>query len=182
MPSPLIHDQKFMLEVALLGFDSARQRFLAASRSGATPDVVFVPLTEALWWTVSADDGFAELADSGAIATWPSKSDYHAARNADTSGRVLAGLRYARDRCGHQLALIAVEDGLRFPFRLPNATGQAFRWRPSAQIPQPREPGRQNQAQRWRPSYDSLLAGRPAAMAVESAANWFASASNLAEI
>lgn len=182
MTGPLVHDQKFMLEVALLGFDCARQRFLATSRLGAAPDHVFVPLTEALWWTVSADDGFADLADSGAIASWPSKADYRAARNRDTSGRVLAGLRYARDRCGHQLALVAVEDRLRFPFGLPNTTGQAFRWRPSAQIPQPAEPGRQNQAQRWRPSYDSLLAGRPAAMAVESAAMWFACASKLAGI
>jgi len=182
MNNPLIHDQKQMLHAALSGFDGARQRLLAASQPGAAPPHVFAPLTETLWWTVSADDSFEELTDTRVITYWRSRADYRQARNADESGRVLAGLRYARDRCGHQLALIALEDGLRLPFALPNATGQAFRWRPSAQLPQPRSNSRRAQAERMRPGYDTWLAGRPAAMTVESAANWFAHAASEAGI
>jgi hypothetical protein len=85
----------------------------------------------------------------------------------------LIGVRYARDRCGHQLAMAALEDGLRPP-RLPNAAGAFFRWRPSGQLPQPVDDRRRQQAERIRLSYDLWPAGRPAEMSVDAAAGWFA--------
>jgi hypothetical protein len=146
--SPESHDPSVMLRAALRGFDGARQRLDTAAVPGAPPERVFAPLAEALWWTVSVNDGFEELADTGTISQWPSKRHYQGARDEDPTGRVLVGLRYARDRCGHQLALVALEDGLRLPFRLPNVLGEFFRWRPSEQLPQPQNKNHQKQPRR----------------------------------
>src|SRR5262249_44525312 len=98
---PESHDPCAMLRAALRGFHGARQRLATASLPGAPPEYVFAPLAEALWWTVSVNDGFEELADNGRTNAWPSKQHYQDARDKDPSGRVLVGLRYARDRCGH---------------------------------------------------------------------------------
>jgi hypothetical protein len=158
-----------MLRAALKGFRTARQRFLAQAAPGAAPEDVFVPLSEALWWTVSADDGFEHLArtDPGYR---PNLGDYRQARDKDQHGLVLRGLRYARDRCGHQRALVAVETGLTFPIAFPVAFGEFFRWRRSDQLPPP-DPKFQSAA--LQPAYDSLLAGRPASQTLETAAKWF---------
>jgi len=73
-----------MLRAALKGFGSARQRFLAQATPGAAPEDVFVSLSEALWWTVSADDGFEHLAriDPGYR---PNLGDYRQARDTKIS-------------------------------------------------------------------------------------------------
>jgi hypothetical protein len=169
-----------MLRSALGGFDGAWQRFTAASAPGMPPELVYVPLTEALWWAVSLDCGFEDLAGQG--LGWPNLGAYRDARRNDKSGRVLVGLRFARDRCGHQLALAVLEDGLRAPLRFPITTGCLFRWRPSDQLPLPAAQNLRDQAERIRPEYDTWLAGRPAAITVESAAKWFAHAANTAGI
>lgn len=166
-------DLRLMVRAALEGFEAARQRLDAVAAPGARPDAVFAPLAEALWWTVSANDGIEDLAEGGALERWSSKSAYREERDRDSSGRVLAGLRYARDRCGHQLALAALEDGLRLPFRLPNTTGMFFRWRPSDNLPQPRNKQHREQADKMRPAYDTWLSGNPATMTITSAARWF---------
>jgi hypothetical protein len=153
-----------------MGFESARQRFLTRATPGTDPEEVFVPLTEALWWAVSADDGFEDLARRGS-GYRPNVGNYRVARDKDQFGRVLRGLRYARDRCGHQRALVAVEDGLRLPFALPAVLGELFRWRSSDHLP-PADPKFHSEG--LRPDYDDLLAGRPASEALESAAKWFA--------
>jgi hypothetical protein len=152
------------------GFDGASGRFLAAATPGASSDDVFVPLTEALWWAVSVDDGFEDLAaNTGGYR--PNLGDYKNARGNDPSGRVLLALRYARDRCGHQRALVVAENGLRVPFTLPAVVGEYFRWRPSGQLP---PAPAQFQSGRLLPAFDSLLAGQPAERALGSAATWFA--------
>jgi hypothetical protein len=164
------HDPQFMLRAALMGFESAQQRFRTKATPGTAPEEVFVPLTEALWWAVSADDGFEDLARRG-CGYRPNVGNYREARGKDQFGRVLPGLRYARDRCGHQRALVAVEDELRLPFALPAVLGEFFRWRSSDQLP-PADPKFRSEG--LRPDYDDLLAGRPASEALESAAKWFA--------
>jgi hypothetical protein len=161
-----------MLHTALGGFDGARGRFHAAAVPGARPELVFVPLAEALWWAVSVDDGFKELAALQGLG-WSNNGAYRNDRDNDADGRVLEGVRYARDRCGHQLALAALEGGLTSPFRLPNTLGPAFRWRTSDQLPQPTDKSAFANAEKKRPHYDTWLAKRPASMAVESAAKWF---------
>jgi len=158
-----------MLQAALKGFGSARQRFLAQATPSAAPEDVFVPLSEALWWTVSADDGFEYLARTDPSYR-PNLGDYRQARDKHQYGQLLRGLRYARDRCGHQRALVAVETGLTFPIAFPVAFGEFFRWRRSDQLPLP-DPNFQSAA--LQPDYNSLLAGRPAAQTIEAAAKWF---------
>src|SRR6185437_13033916 len=107
----------------------------------------------------------------------PNVGNYREARGKDQFGRVLCGLRYARNRCGHQRALVAAEDGLRLPFVLPAVLGEFFRWRPSDQLPPSH---RKYENEELRQEYDSLLAGRPASEALESAAKWFAQERNSA--
>lgn len=159
------HDPKFMLCSALQGLNGARQRFLAAATPSAPPEDVFVPLTEALWWAVSVDEGFAALAG-------PS-GKYRDTRNEDPSGRVLRPLKFARNRSGHQRALVAAEDALRLPFHFPVTLGVVFRWRPSTALPPvPRKYRKQDFADRQK-EYDEILAGRPAHEALESATKWF---------
>ena len=167
-----------MLRAALKGLGSAWQRFLDQASPGAAAEDVFVPLSEALWWTVSADDGFEHLArtDPGYR---PNLGDYRQARGKDRYGRVLCGLRYARDRCGHQRALVAVETGLTFPIAFPVAFGEFFRWRRSDQLPPP-DPKFRGAA--LRSDYDSLLAGRPASQTLEAAAKWFEQEQSRAEL
>lgn len=75
MNSPGAHDPRFMLSTALSGFDGARRRFDAAAVSGTAPELVYVPLAEALWWAVSLDDGFEELAASQGL-DWKNKDAY----------------------------------------------------------------------------------------------------------
>lgn len=58
-----------MLSGALMGFERAYQRFLSKASGGAAPENVFVPLSEALWWIVSVDDGFADLAQVDTFRT-----------------------------------------------------------------------------------------------------------------
>jgi|ERR1035441_1435103 hypothetical protein len=164
------HDPRFMLRTALKGFDSARQRFISAAVPGAAPEDVFIPLSEALWWAVTTDDGFEDLARTGA-GYRPNLGDYRTARTKDPHGQVLNGLRYARDRCGHQRALVAMEQDLSLPFTLPVVLGKFFRWRRSDQLP-PADP--RVRSKELQPEYDRLLAGQLASKPLESAAKWFA--------
>ena len=162
-------DPGLTLRAALTGFRSARQRFLDKATPGSAPEEVFVPLAEALWWAVSTDDGFERLASSDP-GYRPNRGDYQQARNKDQYGQVLCGLRYARDRCGHQLALVAIETGLGFPRTYPITYGEYFRWRWFDQLP---PPDRHYPSGRLRPVYDQLLAGHPASRTLEWAAPRF---------
>lgn len=83
---PGAHDPRLMLRSALAGFDGARHRLSNATVPGAPPESIFVPLVEALWWTVSVNHAFEELADAGGIGDWPSKKDYQQARDKDPLG------------------------------------------------------------------------------------------------
>ncbi|RKS76502.1 hypothetical protein BZB76_1858 [Actinomadura pelletieri DSM 43383] len=154
-----------MLAAALDGFGAARDRFLAASTiRNALAVKVFVPLTEALWWTVTVDDGFeARVANLGA---------FRQARNADTDGKTVRGLRWVRNRCGHQRALAAdYGGGISYPRSLPKAfPAWTFRWRPVAELPSP--PSSVND-KALEAEYVQHLAGQPAAETLDAAARWF---------
>jgi hypothetical protein len=159
-----------MLTLALKGFDSARDRTRAAIDALARPEDVFVPLSEALWWTVTVDDGFGDLAQHK-HGYYLDRADYKKARNGDPSGQVLQALTYARNRCGHQRALVVAGSpaGVSGPVSRPLTA--MLCWRPSGALPPP-DPKHKNEA--LRKEYDRLLAGRPARAAVESASRWFA--------
>jgi hypothetical protein len=109
--SPL-DDPAFRLRTAMLGFYGARRRYgYKSEKKDAVPEDVFIPLTEALWWAVSVDEGFTDLDGAG----------YEQDRDQDTRGQVFRGLRYARNRCGHQRAIVAElkEGGHGFPVSFP---------------------------------------------------------------
>jgi hypothetical protein len=163
------HDPKFMLQAALKGLAAAHGRFNAQSAARVGAEEVFIPLSEALWWTVTVNDGFESLADNGPDYR-PNRDDYRNARDSDADGQALRALRYARDRCGHQRALVAGVKLPTLPATIPMVLGPVFCWRPSADLPSPdlrfNSPALQGE-------YDKLLAGRPAAGALGSARRWF---------
>jgi hypothetical protein len=169
-----LDDRKFRLQAALRGFDEAGQRLrgVATPMSLAGAEEIFIPLCEALWWTVTVDDGFEDLSDGG-LGHRPSAGDYRSARNADPSGQVLRALRYARDRCGHHraFAVVPVPFGVGGPVVRPVAGGGFLYWCPSVDLPQPDPKFGQP---KMRAEYDRLLAGRFPAEAIDSAADWFA--------
>lgn len=72
---------------------------------------MYVPLTEAAWWAICADDALAEVV-----------VDYKSRRASDAHGQVLLGIRYARSALGHHWTFIArVGGGLTIPFTVPFA-------------------------------------------------------------
>lgn len=94
--SPNANSSEFRCKVARTGFDQAVVRYEAQVAMGDNVDALslLVPLAEALWWAISLDEEYDGL-----------EVNYRATRNADETGRLLLGLRYARNRCGHQRAL-----------------------------------------------------------------------------
>jgi hypothetical protein len=119
-----------------------------------------IPLTEALWWARSVDEGVEELVGTG----------YTAARDADANGRCLLGMQHARNRSGHQRAL-AVEK-LEHEVTLLIAGVKRFRviWRPESDLP----PGRASR--RLEAAYKEHLQGRPVMARLDSARTWFKTA------
>jgi hypothetical protein len=168
--SPNTHDPKFMLAAALRGFETAKQRFVTASTQPVPPEEVFVPLVEALWWTVSVDDGFEELAKK-LNGYRPNLGVYKNARDTDRSGQVLRGLRYIRDRCGHQRALAFEWRGPSVVSTLPMPLAAVLCWHQLQELPPPDPKYARPELQA---EYQAHLAGRPAVGALQDAAHWFA--------
>lgn len=167
MASNHINDQRFMLKAALNGFVNALERLKATS---GTAEEMFISLSEALWWAVSVDDGFEDLARNDQSYR-PNLGDYRAARNNDNEGRFLRALRYARDRCGHQRALVTSAWSPRVASLLPKGHGlPSIRWRTSADLPPP-DP--RFESETLRAEYDRLLAGWAADEALWAAKIWF---------
>lgn len=169
MTSGSSYDPKFMLQIALKGFAAAYDRLIPVWRTNADVEEIFIPLLEALWWTVTVDDGFESLASNGQ-GNRPNLGNYRNARDTDVDGRVLRALRYARDRCGHQRALMTRVRLPTIPLTIPFVLGPVICWRPSADLPPPDprfgNPTLQNE-------YDRLLAGQFAEAALGSARRWF---------
>ncbi|ACU77740.1 hypothetical protein Caci_8927 [Catenulispora acidiphila DSM 44928] len=155
-----LNDPEYTLVLALEGFRQAAARYQVAVDASEDAAVVFTPLAEALMWAISIDETFFKVDDQ----------PYRDARDGDADGRYLQALRYARNRCTHQLALVAERKGLAPPFRPPITLGLLFRWRPVSELPPPdprfRDP-------RGETAYDELLAKNPADQAIVHADAWF---------
>ena len=155
-----LNDPEYTLVLALEGFRQAGGRYRVAADASEDAAFVFSPLAEALMWAVSIDETFFKLDDQR----------YRNARDVDIDGRYLQALRYARNRCTHQLALVAERKGLAPPFRPPITLGLLFRWRPGSELPPPdpkfKDPGGEAM-------YDELLAKDPADQAIVHADAWF---------
>ena len=167
MTSDHSDDRRFMLKAALSGFARALKRLEAAS---ATAEEMFISLSEALWWAVSVDDGFEDLARNDQSYR-PNVGDYQAARNNDTEGQVLRGLRYARNRCVHQRASVTSAWSPTVTALMKKGDGlPSISWRKSADLPSP-DPRFENKT--LRAEYDRLLAGWAADEALWAAKIWF---------
>lgn len=154
-------DERYMVLAALKGFTLARQRY-EDYRPHRGVDEAFIPLSEALWWSMSIDEGFVAL----------DGDDYRQARDADQDGRILRGIRYARNRTGHQRALILQRnEGLQFPVQFPLVFNELV-WRSADQLPQ----GRPDHA--GLVAYSRFLQGSPARHSLDQCAAWFVKAQN----
>ena len=125
-----------MFPASLRGLSLAIERYRTAAQDPASSaEDVFIPLSEALSWAFSVDDALLKLRDDT-----PERQEhrrrYTAARAADPKGPYVVGLRFARNRCTHQLALVAERGHLAPPLRPPITVGLVFRWRPVAELPE----------------------------------------------
>jgi hypothetical protein len=163
------HDPKSMLQTALKGFADAHDRLNAVLGPSADVQEIFIPLLETLWWTVTVDDGFESLASNGQ-SNRSNLGDYRNARGSDPDGQVLRAVRYARDRCGHQRALVTGVKLPTIPLTTPFVLGPVICSRPSVDLPSPDPKVKSSTLQN---EYDRLLSGRPAAATLGSIRRWF---------
>jgi hypothetical protein len=101
--------------------------YLDATRMQDNEDVALKAVCQTVWWARALDE-FHEKA-SGQV--------YKNLRDGDDSGKHMVGIRYARNRGGHQVAeLIRITGGAYFPILLP-APFFEFVWRDLAELPAP---------------------------------------------
>ena len=86
------------IDLARSAFIEAHRRFQNDHAEGNTYSW-YASLGETLWWIVALDEHYREAGGKA----------YEAFRNQDEYGRVVPGLRLARNRVGHQLALLLDE-------------------------------------------------------------------------
>ncbi|WP_157420648.1 hypothetical protein [Actinomadura kijaniata] len=155
---------EFRVVSALYGFEQAYQRFLDQANNPNVPAVViFAPLAEALWWAISADEGFFKL----------DKAGYRSRRDATEEGSHLRALLFARNRCGHQRALVIERSGLTAPLTPPVTPGVHIRWRRLSELPPP-DPGFNDPD--GEAAYEVGLASKPVERALSQIAKWFTTA------
>jgi hypothetical protein len=155
--NPEVDDPISGLEIAIRGFGRARARF-EQHGAGAVPTTVLVPLTEAMWWAVSLYEGIVEV---GGTQAYEKISD-------EPGGRALRGVRFARNRLGHQRAFALQRiNGVILPAAPPLRMFE-FVWRPAAELPRP---GRDDSA--GLSCYEERLSGKPARQTLDSCAEWF---------
>jgi len=144
--------------VLLGGYRQAVERFLASTLD-RDPIVVFRPLFEALNWSVALDDQARQhWAPEGRPLDWQW-------RELAPGGGVVDAVRCARNRVHHQWADALVRtDGAIIPRTLPFAFHE-WRWRPLRELPPATTPTAPLRAAES--SYENLLAGQPARLALQ---------------
>ncbi|WP_274558960.1 hypothetical protein [Streptomyces spiramyceticus] len=164
------------LDLALQGFRDALARCYRrmqdylnkTSNLGAEFRYAIIPVVEALWWAVSADE---ELMDYHGR---DKRSKYFQERQRfNNADGVLLGVIYARNRCGHQRALIANDMSFRFgvPDRGFNQGrfGPAIVWREFNELPQPNRGASSAGAQQYQDHLQDALVMDT----LEQVAAWF---------
>jgi hypothetical protein len=135
------------LELARNAFVEAHGRFLYAHRL-RNVSAWYAALGETLWWIVALDDHYTSVGGE----------HYRELQRIDQNGRVVPGLRLARNRAGHQLAVLLADPTGRSVFEPSEAHGgvslDQLVWRPSNDLPI----GRAHPAQLE--SYDEYLANQ----------------------
>ncbi len=136
----------------------------------AQPDAAFGPLGEALFWLCALDQ----------LLTDVDGSSYEDLRTADPDGRLVPGLRFARNRVAHGVAVASVSEvnpenavlGLGVLGRMRLGTPANLTWRRLEVIPPPPENLRRPAQEA---SYQQHLAGNAVFETVEDAAIWLCS-------
>lgn len=102
-------------ELARKGIFDAIERTRAAAQM-ENPLSFFTGVAESLWWITTLDE---------ALRTTHAAEDYETRRDSDPVGRVIPGLRYARDRLVHD----AFATGMQSNPLLPESVPPPWRWR-----------------------------------------------------
>lgn len=157
----LLDDPTYRLMQANIGFLRARER-CDRHPENVDLDVIFLDLTEALWWSRCVDEGIKDAVGG----------KYEAARDADWSGGHVLGMRLPRNSASHQQALTVTdaEDLHHLPFPLSMRKRHVI-WRPLAEIRFGIKPAR-NVAR----AYEERLAGNPVTASLNAARDWFGEA------
>lgn len=165
-----MHEHDERLKLALAGFRSARDRVDQAitavkadsPESGDASHAILIPVMEALWWARSVDEEF--LKEYGPA--------YTSSRQANPNGRLMDGIRYARNRGGHQRAVAVVNRGWTLPLRLPFVIGTHPRWRRAEELPSADNPHHES----GKDVYQNSMAGDPVAITLRHVNEWFTEA------
>jgi hypothetical protein len=113
-----------------LGFRRARDRYMAEGRLSTDPAETFIQIAEALNWAATVDERLATDRGSESQPDWAWRDEYEL-------GKVMSGVRFARNRVHHQWATALYLDtkGAELPTPLPFGL---FEWRWRSRLP----PGR----------------------------------------
>jgi hypothetical protein len=112
------------LQLARTAFVAAHGRF--QSDHGSTNLAAwYASLGEALWWIFALDEHYCRL---GA-------NDYKELRDRDEDGQVVFGLRLARNRVGHRMALMLQDPRVEADVLLPQISLEQLRWRRYEDLP-----------------------------------------------
>jgi hypothetical protein len=159
---------KYMLQLALRGFHGSKNRLARAAGMGDV-EASFHAATEALWWACALDEQF--IARSRPHRNTPGW--YELQREQDYSGRVLRGMRYARNRTTHALPMTISEGDFFMEEFTDDFRGLA--WQPLEALPEPPD---EHRAAEDRSRYGEVLAGRDVEGTLDRAATWFGSLQN----
>jgi hypothetical protein len=122
-----------------------------------SPQPVWVRVGSALLWVCALDEQFR------------SDSAYNTSRNVDIDGRVIPGMRFARDRAAHGIEVITSEGGLRYPLFADGTLDYSPKWMPRNSM-QTAPPGdRREQVD----SFDNYLIGASVYDTFNAAVRWF---------
>lgn len=142
------------IDLARAAFVAAHNRFGLAHASGSHAQW-YAALGETLWWVFAIDEHYRHR----------NQHRYEVFRDADDNGRVIAGLRLARNRVGHELSALLVD---------PRSSGSGvsldqLRWKTLEALPPAGDRERPGQ----RAAYVELLAGEPARYALRRSNRFF---------
>ena len=137
---------------------------LQATGPTASETDALAPLAEVLRWAVSLDEGYR--ARDG--------ERYMIKRDADRDGQLWQGVRFARNRAGHQrLAMVQHRPGAELGILVPGVsqprTVTELVWRPASKLPS--DPGHPDD--NGRHVYERALQGRPVRDTIDALRRWF---------
>lgn len=146
----------------LAGYQQAHDRYADACLT-RDPTKVFLPLFEALNWSVALDDQARKhWAPGGAALNWEWRDHV-------PEGDVVDAVRCARNRVQHQWAdALMLTEGFGTPLTAPLVTHE-WRWRSLVDMPRADRPRRKavGTTAAGEAAYDRLLADQPARVALQ---------------